>query len=303
VSDNKENLLAHSIDRRTFLKTTAAVGGAALLAGESGALLGNRAEAAETDLYGLDNPENTLYSVCLQCNTGCGIKVKLQNGLAAKIDGNPYSPWTLFPHLAYQTSIGEAAKLDGAICPKGQSGIQSVYDPYRIRKVLKRAGKRGENKWVSIPFDQAMDEITNGGKLFSSVPGEANREVTGMKDVWTLRDPKVAKEMAADVDKIWAKKMTVKEFQEKHKANLDKLIDPEHPDLGPKNNQFVFAWGRLKGGRGEFIKRFTGESIGSVNAHGHTTVCQGSLYFSGKAMSEQYVYDAKKEKYDWTGGD
>ncbi len=33
-----------------------------------------------------------------------------------------------------------------------------------------------------------------------------------------------------------------------------------------------------------------------MNAHGHTTVCQGSLYFSGKAMSEQYR-DGK-----WTGG-
>jgi tetrathionate reductase subunit A len=26
-----------------------------------------------------------------------------------------------------------------------------------------------------------------------------------------------------------------------------------------------------------------------VNYHGHTTVCQGSLYFSGKAMSDQFV--------------
>ncbi|MDA8235682.1 MAG: molybdopterin-dependent oxidoreductase [Clostridia bacterium] len=289
--------------RRTFLKTTAAVGGAAVVAGEAAALLGNKAEAATTDAYELDNPANTLYSVCLQCNTGCGIKVKLQNGLAAKIEGNPYSPWTMFPHLAYNNSISEAAKIDGAICPKGQSGIQTVYDPYRIRKVLKRVGKRGENKWISIPFAQAIDEITNGGKLFDSVPGEENRVVEGLKDIWALRDAKAAKEMAADVDKIWNKKMTVKEFQEKHKAHLDKLIDPEHPDLGPKNNQFTFAWGRLKGGRSSFVRRFTTEAIGSLNAHGHTTVCQGSLYFSGKAMSEQYAYDAKKEKVDWGGGD
>ena len=89
-----------------------------------------------------------------------------------------------------------------AICPKGQAGIQTAYDPYRITKVLKRAGKRGENKWMTIPFDQAIDEIVNGGKLFSHVPGEENRMVTGLKDIYVLRDPKIAKEMADDVNAI-----------------------------------------------------------------------------------------------------
>ena len=70
--------------------------------------------------------------------------------------------------------------------------------------------------------------------------------------------------------------------------DLDKLIDPNHPDLGLKNNQIVVAWGRLKGGRGDLYKRFA-EALGTVNAHGHTTVCQGSLYFTCKAISEQYV--------------
>jgi hypothetical protein len=32
--------------------------------------------------------------------------------------------------------------------------------------------------------------------------------------------------------------------------HLDTLIDPDHPDLGPKNNQFTFVWGGLKDGRG-----------------------------------------------------
>ena len=35
-------------------------------------------------------------------------------------------------------------------------------------------------------------------------------------------------------------------------------------------------------------KRFA-EGLGTTNAHGHTTVCQGSLYFTCKAISEQYV--------------
>ena len=244
--------------------------------------------------YELAQVENTLYSACLQCNTGCGIKCKLQDGVVTKIDGNPYSPWTLLPHLPYGTAVEDANAVDGAICPKGQSGLQTAYDPYRLRKVLKRAGKRGENKWVTIPFAQAVKEICDGGLLFKDVPGEETRQVEGLRSLIVLTDPKVSKEMEADVKAIWdekdktKKQALVEAFKVRHAANLDKLIDPNHPDLGPKNNQIVVNWGRLKDGRGDFYKRFAA-ALGTTNAHGHTTVCQGSLYFTCKAISEQYI--------------
>jgi anaerobic selenocysteine-containing dehydrogenase len=114
-----------------------------LAAAETGAL-------APADLYELAKPENMLHTVCLQCNTGCGIRVKLMNGVAVKIDGNPYNPWTLVPPIDYKTPLADSAKIEGALCPKGQSGVQTLYDPYRIVKVLKRAGKRGENRWVTF---------------------------------------------------------------------------------------------------------------------------------------------------------
>ncbi|NYE56777.1 molybdopterin-dependent oxidoreductase [Carboxydothermus ferrireducens] len=294
------------ITRRKFLKASAVVGGSAALLGgsELSKKVGffSEAEAATSDKYPLDNPENIIYSVCLQCNTGCPIKVKIQNGLAAKIDGNPYSPWTMTKHIPYNTPVADVAKLDGAICPKGQAGIQTVYDPYRIKNVLKRAGKRGENKWITISFEQALEEIINGGKIFAHVPGEENRVVPGLKDIYALTDPALSKAMAEDVKKIQDKTMTVEEFKAKYADHLDKLINPDMPDLGPKNNQFVFSWGRLKDGRADLIKRFAA-ALGTVNALGHTTVCQGSLYFTGKAMSEQYDYDASKKKVDWTGGE
>jgi len=56
-----------------------------------------------------------------------------------------------------------------------------MYDPYRVVKVLKRDGKRGENKWKVIPFDQAVTEVVEGGKLFANVPGEENRVVEGLR--------------------------------------------------------------------------------------------------------------------------
>ena len=296
------------------MKCSAVLGGAVLASQmEWAGDLMRRAEAGlltPEEEYELIKAENTLYTVCLQCNTGCGIKVKLfrKNGtaIALKIDGNPYNPFVAVPHFPYKTSPFELNTVDSAICPKGQAGLQTAYDPYRITKVLKRAGKRGENKWMTLPFDQAVDEIVNGGMLFSHVSGEENRMVTGLKDIFVLRDPKIAKEMSDDIKAISQtkdKKKAVEDFKAKHAVNLHYLIDPDHPDFGPKNNQLLYFWGRKKGGRGEFDARFFGDYLGTVNTHGHTTVCQGSLYFTCKAMSEQYENNkfGSGVKFYWQG--
>ena len=281
------------ITRAEFVKVSALLGGSALLAGCGIGPAATR-RAWGSDTYELAKAEDIIHSTCQQCATHCGIKVKLLDGVIAKIDGNPYSPWNMMPHLDYQTPVKLTATIDASICPKGHSGSQTTYDPYRLVKVVKRAGPRGSNKWITIPFDQAIDEIVSGGKLFSHVPGEEDRTVEGLKDIWALRDASVMKSMKNDVDGIWAEKDQAKKvalveaFKVKHQANLDKLIDPEYPDLGPKNNQFAFMFGRLLGGRADLLKRFTGDGFGSVNAHGHTTVCQGSLFQSAKAISEQF---------------
>jgi anaerobic selenocysteine-containing dehydrogenase len=280
------------ISRRDFLKVSTVAGGAVALLGnlpEIKRVMAQMQDAGENQFYEVQ-PENQIYTVCLQCNTGCGIKVKLMEGIAAKIDGNPYSPWTLWPHPSYETPIKDMATIEGALCPKGQAGIQTAYDPYRIVSVLKRkpGSKRGEGKWITIPFEKAIEEIVEGGDLF----GEGH--VDGLRAVRALKDAEVSKEMKAAVQKIWdekdpeRKKELVKEFQTEFKDYLDTLIDPEHPDLGPKNNQFMFVWGRMKGGREDVVDRFVKGGFGSVNMNGHTTVCQGSLYFTGKQMSSKW---------------
>ncbi len=286
------------VTRRTFVKSAALVGGGVALAGgvqdwfNPAIAETARGEAA----YALSDPRSILHTSCLQCNTGCAIKVKVVDGVVSKIDGSPFSPMTFWPHLDYKTSPLETGGIDGWVCPKGQAGIQSVYDPYRIRKVLKRVGPRGAGEWESIDFAQAVDEIVNGGSFSDGTT------TPGLREIRAMTDPALSEEIAAAIKKITdekdkdKKKELAAEFKTTFAASLDQMIDPEHPDLGPKNNQFCFAWGRLKDGRGEMIKRFTGEAMGSVNAHGHTTVCQGSLYFTGKAMSEQFT------EGKWSGG-
>src|SRR3989337_4147073 len=79
--------------------------------------------------------EKWVVSVCGQCQGGCGIKVRLINERAVKIDGNPLHPVN-----------------QGTLCPRGQSGLQLLYNPDRLKNPLKRKGKRGENQWEKISW-------------------------------------------------------------------------------------------------------------------------------------------------------
>ncbi|MCC9074945.1 molybdopterin-dependent oxidoreductase [Litorilinea aerophila] len=278
-----------TLSRRAFLKTTALLGGLALVAGHApwvvDGLTGRivpavaQAQQALGSAYPLNKPENILYSVCLNCHTACNIKAKIQDGLLVKVDGNPYSPMNLLPHLPEAAPLADAARVDAKICPKGQVGVQVAYDPYRVRKVLKRAGKRGENKWQAIEWEQFIDEVVNGGDLFGEGP------VEGLKDIYKLRDPDLSKVLAADAAAVAAGDMTVEAFKQKHADHLDLLIDPDHPDLGPVNNQFVFMGGRMEHGRKELGKRFTYDGFGSVNFYLHTTICEQSHHIAYEMMS------------------
>ncbi len=265
------------LNRRDFLKFSSAGGAAALL----GSLPYVQQVLAQNNgvSYPLSSPEHVLYSICLNCHNACPIKAKIQDGVLVKVDGNAYTPQNMLVHLAEDTALEESARVDAPVCPKGQASVQVAYDPYRLRKVLKRTGKRGENQWESIDFNQAIDEIVNGGDLF----GEGH--VDGLKDIYKLRDPELSKELAADTDAVVAGDMTIDAFKDKHDAHLDVLIDPDHPDKGPVNNQFVFLGGRIEHGRKELAKRFLYDGFGSTNFYLHTTICEQSHHIAYNMMS------------------
>ncbi|MBI4330186.1 MAG: molybdopterin-dependent oxidoreductase [Chloroflexi bacterium] len=130
-----------AINRRTFLKIAGATAaGYAVMRGlpavEAATQVVN--EAAETPL--LPGEPRWLSTVCLQCDAGCGLRVKVVDGKAVKVDGNK-----LFP------------TNHGGTCPKGQAALQVLYDPDRIRTPLRRTGERGEGKWESITWPQALE--------------------------------------------------------------------------------------------------------------------------------------------------
>ena len=81
-------------------------------------------------------------TVCDDCNSGCGIQVKRVERNAVKVEGNPIFPLNR-----------------GALCPRGQTALQSIYNPDRIKSPLMRDGKRGSNKWKEISWNAAIEEL------------------------------------------------------------------------------------------------------------------------------------------------
>ncbi len=163
------------VTRREFLRLAALMGGASLFAGCS-----FFKEAATVPEYiegapGVDPLETlpgvrNIYTVCGLCAGNCGICCRVAQETLVKIGGNPYHPVSANPCLPFETPLNKAAIQSGSVCAVGGSGIQTLYDPFRIARPLKRVGPRGSGKWTGISWNQALTEILEAGDLF----GEGN---------------------------------------------------------------------------------------------------------------------------------
>lgn len=100
------------------------------------ALLDNRAQ--DTDRW--------IQSVCKMCLHGCGIRVRVQNGVVTKIEGDPTNPDNM-----------------GKLCPKGNAGLLRLYDPRRVKVPMVRTnpekGPGVDPRWREISWNEAMDLV------------------------------------------------------------------------------------------------------------------------------------------------
>ena len=83
-------------------------------------------------------------STCRQCPAGCGIIVRIMNGRAIKIEGNPQHPLN-----------------EGKLCPRGQAGLQVLYNPDRLQVPVRQA-KRGSRQYQAITWAQGIDLLRSG---------------------------------------------------------------------------------------------------------------------------------------------
>jgi anaerobic selenocysteine-containing dehydrogenase len=81
-------------------------------------------------------------SACYFCHQNCGVLAYVKDNKVLAIEGDPEFPTN-----------------QGGLCCRGNAGLLHLDHPDRVNYPLKRVGKRGEGKWESIPWQQAIDEI------------------------------------------------------------------------------------------------------------------------------------------------
>ena len=174
------------MERRNFFK---------LIGTASGAALTGACGKPGQELIPLLVPEKEIVpgveewhpSVCRECSAGCGTIVrvmeaereieiegeKVRQRVAAikKIEGNPLDPVS-----------------GGRLCARGQAGLQSLYNPDRLRGPQRRSGERGAGEFEPISWDEALNEATDiltraldaepQGIVYLTRPGAGTRAAT-----------------------------------------------------------------------------------------------------------------------------
>lgn len=248
--------IARSTDRRRFLT---------LAGGLSVGIAGGYATVGDLLMPHYDprspgptasGADRAINSICLSCDARCGTRAIIDaDGRVRNMFGNPFHPAsTMNKPIPFETSLEDSLKTNGSLCMKGVSGMQYLYDPYRIRLPLKRTGPRGSGEFEVISWDQLIEDIVEGGQLFRDI-GE-DREVEGLRSVRDTTTP----------------------------------IDPEAPELGPKSYGLVWNTGRGQNPRQDFAQRFL-KAFGSANYVSHTDLCQMNWYVANYLFTGRYNDD------------
>jgi anaerobic selenocysteine-containing dehydrogenase len=115
--------MSDGIKRRDFLKVLGVTGAGA-------GLVGCSTDKVNKLIPYVVPPEEitpgvaTWYATaCGECSAGCGVWVKTMEGRAVKLEGNPNHPVS-----------------GGALCARGHSALQGLYDPDRLTQPMRRSG-------------------------------------------------------------------------------------------------------------------------------------------------------------------
>jgi anaerobic selenocysteine-containing dehydrogenase len=138
-----------NVTRRGFLKGMGAVAGASGVSFNLPVIAhaAEKAEAAAAAKSALG--DQVVKSTCVHCVNFCGIEARVSDGVIRAI----------YPDKA------RSDYYNWGICPKGASGVFNTYNPYRLKKPMKRTnpnkGMTEDPKWVEISWDEAFQTISS----------------------------------------------------------------------------------------------------------------------------------------------
>ena len=137
-NDERTPTTPPGIDRRRFLKFT----GAGFVAAASGGPL--LSAFSQSQPQGSASATGTwMASTCQGCTSWCPVQVKVVDGRAVSVRGNPHSKAN-----------------HGKICPRPHMALQQAYDPDRLKVPMKRTnpnkGRDEDPGFVPIGWDEAI---------------------------------------------------------------------------------------------------------------------------------------------------
>ncbi len=142
------------ISRRRFLQGSVAltiVGGTAFSASSLLSAQEEKKEFKVTTKTGLGKADNIPF-LCGMCVNKCAGFARVEEGVVTKLNPNPYFP-----------------KSRNMLCPRGNAGIQTLYDPDRIKYPLVRIGERGDGKYKRVSWEEAYEAILHGTDKFKGL--------------------------------------------------------------------------------------------------------------------------------------
>jgi anaerobic selenocysteine-containing dehydrogenase len=90
---------------------------------------------------GIETWKNT---ICRLCSSGCGIRVRLIDGIPVRITGNPIYPVNR-----------------GGMCPLGEVGLEVLFHPDRLQGPLRRVKNGSKNQWEPVSWENAITMVVN----------------------------------------------------------------------------------------------------------------------------------------------
>src|SRR5580704_17749227 len=139
--------LLETVGRRTFLKVLGAVGpmvAATACSPVQPEHLIPYLIPPEEDIPGVTTGYAT---TCRECPAGCGMTVRTREGRAVKLEGNP-------EHIVKR----------GSLCVRGQSALQGLYNPDRIRGAQRREvmnAAAGHSRLTAVKWEDGLAALAD----------------------------------------------------------------------------------------------------------------------------------------------
>src|SRR3990172_6898549 len=192
--------------------------------------------------------------VCRECPAGCGIHVRVREGRAVKVEGNPLNPVN-----------------SGSLCSRGQASLQGLYNPDRIQHPLR---KRPDGSWEQLSWQQAEEYLLE--QLNGIIRSGKGNDIAWMTPHLTGSLDALIEDFLGAVGSRRRMRYEPFAFESMKRANRLSFGRAEIPDYDFASAKFILSFGA------DFLESW-------LSPVGYTKDFTATRAFDGKAIGK-YIY-------------